>query len=287
MYWILIIFALVMFFRTWLQVRRNGETARIMKVMDHFQEEDKFFELADQEIASNPKPEFQNKTRVLRLFGDAAYKRHDEFMKDLQELDLKALYVQNNKVSLEYNEDSFYYLFMAVPNKLYSVGDPELIDPLYEKLDQDAEVLDKLLVSKLGHEAKKYYLKEGDLGKPFFEGMLEGDYAGYKYSPQLIGMYKDMVGVLLARMALDEGDMAKYESFVPDMKAFTASGLGKRWIKELGIVLPEDPKEEDEEPEEPEEINEAEETAPENEETPAEATVPEEAPAEEVKKDQE
>ena len=277
MYFIFVLFMIYMIFRTWLQVRRNGETNKIMRIMDHFQDEEQFFTLADEIISTNPKPEFQNKARVLRIFGDANYRRHEDFMKDLGELDIRALYVKNNQVNLEYNEDSFFYLFAAIANKLYSIGDTEMIAPLYEKLDQHTD-LDRLLISKIGHEAKKFYLKEDDYGKKFFEDMLEGEYAGYVYNKQLIGIYKSIVTSLLARMALDEGDEAKYKEYEPELQAFTASGLGKRWLRELNIEFPEET-EETAEPEETETPEEPEETA---EETAAEAEVS----AQEDKKEQ-
>ncbi|MBQ6452102.1 MAG: hypothetical protein IJJ29_09300, partial [Solobacterium sp.] len=259
MYIIFVLFMIYMIFRTWLQVRRNGETNKIMRIMDHFQDEDQFFTLADEIISTNPQPEFQNKARVLRIFGDANYRRHEDFIKDLGDLDLQALYMKKNQVNLEYNEDSFFYLFAAIANKLYSIGDTEMIAPLYEKLDQHT-ALDRLLISKIGHEAKKFYLKEDDYGKKFFEDMLEGEYAGYVYNKQLIGIYKSIVTSLLARMALDEGDEAKYKEYEPELQAFTASGLGKRWLRELNIEFPEET-EETAEPEETETPEETEETA--------------------------
>ena len=61
--------------------------------------------------------------------------------------------------------------------------------------------------------------------------------------------------------------MEQYEQQLPYLQSFSASGLGARWLKELGIELPKDPEEEEENTEEePEEASADEETEPEKEE---------------------
>ncbi len=256
MFYVMTLFMLALIYRTWLQVRRNGESAKVLKMMQYFTDENKFFEAADAEVQNQQNPEFRTKAIILRMFGESHYLRKEQFLNDLQLLDLSTLYAQNNnkRVNMDLNEDSFFYLYLAIPNNLYANGETDLLPPLYEKLAEYDNVLDSLLVTRLGKATRKYYLKEEGLGKGFYNALLEGEYAGLQYSKQLIGIYKSIATSMLARIALDEDDQAKFEELLPELQSFAqSSGLGKRWIRELAIELPDVPEDNEEvETEEPE-----------------------------------
>ena len=253
MIYVMTLFMLALIYRTWLQVRRNGETARVLKMMQYFTDEEKFFEVANTEIENQKSPEFKAKAMILRMFGESHYLRKEQFLNDLQALDVPSLYAKNQKVNLDLNEDSFFYLYLAIPNNLYANVETDLLPPLYEKLGEYDDVLEPLLVVQLGKAARKYYLKEGDHGAGFFNALLEGEYPGLRYSKQLIGIYKNIATALLARIALDDGNQEKFEEYLPDLRSFAqSSGLGNRWIRELSIELPDVPEDNEETEPEPE-----------------------------------
>ena len=215
---------------------RNKQIGEVMELMDHLDDAETFYRLADEKTASE-NAEFRNKVRCIKMFGDAYFSEIDRFREDLEALEPEALYLRNGKTDILNDEDSFFYLFLAIPNKLYHTGNAELIAPLYQKLDEHAEVLDTLLISKLGHEAAKFYRKEEDGGKAFFEQFLDGDYAGYRYNPQLIGIYKNIAMAFLAKLAQDAGEGIP-EEYLEELRTFAAGKLGSRWTEELGITIP-------------------------------------------------
>ena len=248
---ILAVLAVYMFLKVHTMSVRNKEIGQVLKMMDHLDNAEEFYRLADEEVQNARTGEYRNKALTLKLFGDAYFRRQDQFRADLEQLDPEPLYMQNGKQNIIFNEDSFFYLFLAIPNKLFHTDSTELIEPLFTKMDAYADPLDELLVSKLGHEAKKYYLHTDDLGKTFFKQFLDGEYAGYRYNTQLIGIYKNIAMAFLTRFAMDEGQEGIPEEYADEMRIFAQSTLGKRWLEELAITIPssepEETQEEDEE----------------------------------------
>ena len=108
------------------------------------------------------------------------------------------------------------------------------------------------------------------------ESFLEGEYGGYKYSKQRIGLYKNCEEALLAKMYEEENNTERLEECMEEIKTFgTKTRLGIRWLKEVGLSYPEEP-EEDEDTDAEEDEAETEET-----ETTAETEPEETAEAEE------
>ena len=242
---VLLFLLLYMLSRTVIMSRYNKRLKGVLQIMDHLDDEAVFYSTAEEVIQNCETPEYRNKAVVLKLFGDAYFSRRETFREDLESLDIESLYRSNGKESTGDNEDSFFYLFLAVPNKLYHTGNVDLIAPLYAKIDEHAEVLDSLLVAKLGREARKFYEGTDDSGKQFFEQFLEGEYSGYRYNKHLVGIYKNIAEAFLAKLALNEGKEIPEES-VSALRMFQQSTLGSRWLKELGVELP---AEEEEKPE--------------------------------------
>ena len=242
---VLLFLLLYMLSRTVIMSQYNKRLKGVLQIMDHLDDEAVFYSTAEEVIQNCETPEYRNKAIVLKLFGDAYFSRRETFQEDLESLDIESLYRTSGKESTGDNEDSFFYLFLAVPNKLYHTGNVDLIAPLYAKIDEHAEVLDSLLVAKLGKEARKFYEGTDDLGRQFFEQFLEGEYSGYRYNKHLVGIYKNIAEAFLAKLALNEGKEIPEDS-VSALRIFRQSTLGSRWLKELGIELPE---EEEEKPE--------------------------------------
>jgi hypothetical protein len=108
----------------------------------------------------------------------------------------------------------------------------------------------------------KYYKKEEDLGETFFRNIDAGEYPGFRYSKQLIGIYKNICDTMLCRILADRNE--DYSEFEVYAQNFAATGIGERWIKALGLDIKapgeetetaEETSEETEQKEEPEVID--------------------------------
>ncbi len=254
-----------MLYRIFLLTGRQKSNKKMLAILDQFDNEEEFFAAADQFIETEKDAEFVQKVSVLRLWGDTFYERDAEFKKHLEELSIDTLLNPDGKnKGFNQNEDSFFYLYMALPNRLYYRKAEGLRRLLHEKLSAYDEANAKVLLKKIYEENKKYYDNTDDRGRAFIESFLEGEYGGFKYSKQLIGLYKHCEEALLATMYQEENNTERYEECMEDLKSFgTNTRLGIRWLKELGLSYPEEPEEE----EASEESEESEETETDPEET--------------------
>ncbi len=215
--------------------KRNTRNKRMLAVLDKFHDEQAFYQAADAFLNSEKDNEYSSKTRILRLWADIRYEHDEEFFKDLEALDLTPIV---NEKTIQLNEDSLFYMFLAIPNRLYYRKRMDLLEPLDDKLKEIDEKTASLLVRKISEENRKYYNHIGDLGKEFYTKVLIGDYGQYFYSKHLIAMYKRIVATMLARIALDEGNQEEFNAQLSFLEVFETSPLGERWLMELGIELP-------------------------------------------------
>lgn len=219
--------------------KRNGLNRKMLAVLDCFADEEEFFSQADLFIENEKNQEFVNKTRVLRIWGDVRYERDEDLKKDLELLDLDALLMREDKKEdhLSLNEDSFFYLYIAIPNRLYYRGRMDLLEVVDQKLNTIQEDMKDMLVYNMKVQAMKYYEHRDDEGKKFFNDLLAGDYGDYKYTKQLIGIYKNVGNALLARIALDHEDAVAYSECIGMLESFETSPLGQRFLQELDIKV--------------------------------------------------
>lgn len=219
--------------------KQNGGNKRLMSMLDVFKEEEEFFNTANEVIASEKSPVLLEKEKVIKLWGEAYHNRDEDFSKSLEEVNLDTLVGDTRmKKSYEANEDAFFYLYLVIPNNLYSKGKLETIKAVDEKLKAVEEPLGKSLIQAIAKENRKYYFEEGDRGKEFYERVMDGDYGEYEYSKQLIGLYKGMVSAMLLSLYEKEDKKDKYEDLIPAVEAFSQTALGKRWLGEINLTLP-------------------------------------------------
>jgi hypothetical protein len=263
--------------------KRNALNRKMLNVLDTFnsdQEGKEFFERCDSFLATETDIEFLNKVRVLRLWGDVYHDRREDFRRDLEQLDLSKLIMktEKGKTNIELNEDSFFYLYLAIPNRFFYSHDTEDAALFQEKMETIRSEMGNRLVVAVGDANRAFYEKGGDTSRDFYKKLLDGDYGEYSYAKEMIGIYKNIASCMAARIALNLNDQADYDEYVPDLKNFAKSNLGRRYEMELGITLPEEPEEKDDE------AKEAGESEPqEDAETKAEEAKPAEAPAESEK----
>ena len=218
--------------------KRNGKNKMIIDAVRLINEKDMFFNRVDQLISTVNDPEFANKGRVLKLWGCAYHQDFSEFDSTLQELDIDSLIEDKKGVkSIDTNEDSFFYLYLAIPNVLHHVGRDDLRITMHAKLQPYEEILGNQLSKALSDQFDKYYDSVDDRGQAFFEKLLEGDYEGYIYSRTMIGIYKNLANATLYKIYQDQAKFDQLEDMKPMLEKFAETGVGKRWIQSLDITL--------------------------------------------------
>lgn len=270
---LLLIFLGYMIYNIYKMQKQSKKQKQLLSILDLIPQEEAFFKAADEFIETNDDPIYVAKISVLRLWGDVFYERQEEYYTHLEDLNIDVLMegdrkndtflykivssgIQNKGFSA--NEDSFFYLYMAIPNRLWSKKLFAMRKKLDEKLEPYAEGNEGTLLKRLYDENKKFYDKSEDCGKGFMQDLQEGNYSGYQYNKQLIGLYKQCEEALLACIVRDEGDYEAYEEMKGDLKTFSSSRLGERWLKECGIEIKDEEEESDDtEEENTEEVYEA------------------------------
>jgi len=265
---VLLIFTGFMAFRIFKMYGRNKLNQKMLNILDSFDNRDQFFHDADAFIEEHQGEEFSHKVCVLRLWGDAFYERDEEFRKHLGELNIDGLLNPDGKnKGYEVNEDSFFYLYLAIPNRMYYRNRDDLRSLMYEKMQAYDETNANALLKRICEENRHFYAHEGDRGKAYIQSLLEGEYGGFKYSRQLIGLYKHCEEAILAVILKDEGDQEGFEECMKNIDNFAHNTrLGKRWTKELGIEIQEEKEETETDEEKKEPSAEAEEPTAESKE---------------------
>ena len=218
--------------------KRNGKNKMIIDAVRLINEKEVFFNRVDQLISTVNDPEFANKGRVLKLWGCAYHQDFSEFDSTLQDLDIDSLIEDKKGVkTIDTNEDSFFYLYLAIPNVLNHIGRDDLRTTMHAKLQPYEELLGNQLTKALSDQFDKYYDSVDDRGQTFFEKLLEGDYEGYIYSRTMIGIYKNLANATLYKIYQDQAKFDQLEDMKPMLEKFAETGVGKRWIQSLDITL--------------------------------------------------
>lgn len=237
-----IMWALVIYFmiRIILLSQKNGKTKGLIEVIrfvdDENQFNDRIIALEDQFRDKNV--EFFQKTQVLKLWGAANHGRTTSFSSVLEKLQLEKLIQHNKGTSIGENEDSFFYLYISIPNILYGQNQLELMEKLFQKLSSISEQLSSEMVVQLGLQAKKYYQGQEDFGKSFYQSILEGDYETLTYSKNMISVYKSVCSSLLAKIAQEENDIEGLKAQMETVNHFNTLGVGQRFLNHLSFQMP-------------------------------------------------
>lgn len=219
--------------------RQSNDNNRMVRMLDAFQNEEEFFQTANEVISTETSPVLLEKEKVIKLWGEAYHNHEEDFKNTLSEIKLEEfLRAPKGRKPYDANEDAFFYLYLVIPNNLYSKGRFDLIDLVNEKLKSVEDIFQTALVKKLSEENLKYYRKEEDKGKEFYKRVIEGDYAEYDYSKQLIRLYKGIVGAMLVSLCDENEEKELYEDAIAAAESFNQTNLGKRWLNEINVVLP-------------------------------------------------
>ena len=220
--------------------RQRTQNQSLVSVINAIQDPDEFFRKADEMIETSETELYINKGRVLKLWGSAYHERYDMFQEVLNTIDTNALISRKNgTVSILSSEDSFFYLYLAIPNILEGNKQRAYREMLAEKLAPVSEELKNQMVVQLSGYCDQYYREEGDKGLSSFEKILEGDYEGVDYSKNLIGLYKMVCSAMCAKIYEVENNTEKYEEVLPMTQSFAKTGVGRRWLKSIDLQIEE------------------------------------------------
>ncbi len=236
-----------MIIRMFIMNKRTKKSRSLIEVVNTIGDKDEFFEkMKEFEETMKDDEEFLNKGRVIKLWGYAFHNEFLDFENTLDSINIDKLMSQgkNGSVSITENEDAFFYLYLGIPNILEKDEMPLYRRKLKEKMDAYMDLLKDQLVQVLGNEVNKFYEKEDDQGLAFYEELLAGNYAQYQYSKSLIGIYKSIANATAAYLYKQQGNQEKYDECMPMLENFNKSGIGERWIKQLGLEVKEEVEEE-------------------------------------------
>jgi len=237
----LVLYGLAIYFivRTVLLSKRQGNNKKIIDLVHSVDDKEEFFKKSDELISTLKEEEFVVKTKILKLWGMAMHHEYDEFESLLDTIDFRLLFKKKGKdISIDLNEDSFFYAYIAIPNMLFNDNRNDLRIKLENKLNEQVDNdLKEHLVKNISGAICKYYNHEGDLGLSFYETVLNGEYEEYIYSRTMIGLYKSIVNAMACKIYLDTNNSEKYEECKSYLEDFYETRIGHRWIDGLNIEI--------------------------------------------------
>lgn len=234
-----------MFIRSYNIIKLGKKNRAVVDALQKVADENEFDEFIDQK-QQDADEVLRNKLNVIKLWGKAYHKHTEEYDNILEDTNLDYLFKQGkNGLTIESNEDAFFYLSLAIPNMLYGNGLNEERKKVWAKLSTKKDILDDQLVVKIGEACEKYYDGKEDKGQSFFEKVLEGDYGEFKYSKSLIGLYKEICTTMLYKI-YDENNDERKEECKPTVEIFATRGVGDRWLHAMNIELEKEEQEQEE-----------------------------------------
>ena len=192
-------------------------------------------------IEKESDPTLKTKAMLVKINEDLGNKEVNE---ELNNIDIKNIFFDkeffsNEKTDL--NSEAFLWLILIL-SKASSLGLIDVMKTTYDKVNE----YDEILKNRVEYQVFKstYFVLTNKESLEFLKSLLAGEYSGYTYDKNLIGIYKKVAACLLAYLKedLDESDKLLINSFVTTL-------IGSRFTKDLGIYdeykVEEDIKEED------------------------------------------
>lgn len=209
--------------------RTNRKMSKVIELVKLLEDENAFMEKADEYIQNAAGDEERTKFQILKLWGICYHGKYGEYESLLDEVRPEHLLGTRNS-----NDDSFFYLFLAIPNILQAAGRWEELDALVRKTEEQKEIYEKRLDYQIAGNCNRYYKNEGDRGFSFFEAIMDGSYEEYSYNRQLIGLYKQVVASMLVSQYEERGDRDHYDEMKAIADGFRETRIGEMWIANLG-----------------------------------------------------
>ena len=226
--WAMLIYLIMSMFLNRKMQAGNPLIDLVKKIKDR----NEFFTAADELIASDDVVT-ANKARCVKLWGLTYHEEYDSFEQLVNEINPDEL-ISGDKITD--NEDSFFYLLLGIPNMLAGKGRNEELKLLQEKMQPYREKLKNQMVVLLSEGCDHMYAGEPEEGRKVFERILEGEYEGYSYNKQLIGLYKQICAAELINIYKETGETEKIDDLKDLVQEFANSGVGQRWIANIGLA---------------------------------------------------
>lgn len=231
--YVLLIYLII---RSFMNQRKYNRIKGINECLDVIEDEEQFFPKIDAYIAQAKEEEMVSRAEVIKLYGIIIHKKYDEFEEVLDKINIDSFILnKQGKPSIEEEEVSFFYLYLVFPILLWGDDKNDLREKINSKLEPYAEQFDLQLVKRIGDSFNAFFDQKDDRGKAFDQKIMDGDYADYYYAKALIGLYKDLVNAVLAKIYKDEGEEAKYQDCAELVQSFGETNIGKRLETALGI----------------------------------------------------
>ena len=230
--------AIYMVFRTMMMSKRTKKNRILIDAMHSIREEDVFFEKINAMIETE-EGSYKTKAQIIKLWGMAYHERYARFEDALNDINMETLMLRdrNGNISIQNDEDSFIYMYLAIPEMLYMTGNLEEREMMREKLRQHEDFMKNQIVYALSEAMDKCFEDRDDKGLKFCEDLLAGEYGGYIYSKSMIGLYKSMAAAQAMKVYKETGETEKYEELLPMVREFAENGIGSRWVKGLKLDI--------------------------------------------------
>lgn len=225
------------------QAKANKTIQPIINLIRKIDDRDAFLEGCDSGIAKAKSEMEKTKYQVLKLWGLSTYGMYEEYDELLPQVNTAAL-LGNKKAP---NDDSLFYMVLAIPNILQKNHDEERADALLAKVKNEVSGAERRLDYQVGMACLDAYFDRNDKGVSFFEGVMDGDYGDYDYQKNLISLYKEVVAAMLYKHYSVTGESEKLEDVKPMAESFNETRIGETWLKNIGAEMPSETEEEDEE----------------------------------------
>lgn len=245
------VFMAYMIVRVILLSKSNKKNNKMINIIKSISDKDYVFEKTEELLAELPEEDvYQDKVRIIKLWAHCYHGMYEGFSDTLNEIRVEKLVTyKKNRPSIAQNEDSFFYLYLTIPNILYKDKEEENRKQIIAKMKEYEDLLKDELLVHIAEACNMFYDNEGDLGQSFFEKVLEGDYGEFYYNKQMIGFYKNICGTMLTKIYEMHGETEKYEEIKYMAETFNKTHLGQRWVKAIDLDIEEtEQKIENEEP---------------------------------------
>lgn len=221
-----------MIFRMLAMRKVNKKMSKLIDLVKVLEDREAFMTKADENIEAAATDEERTKFQILKLWGLCYHKEYENYERLLDEINPSVLIASKST-----NDDSFFYLLLAVPNILQADERWDELKKLEEKTENNREEFEKRLDYQISVHCLKYYRNEDDKGFAFFESVMEGNYGEYFYNRQLIGLYKETVATMLIKEYENKGDMEHYDEMKSICEQYQQTRIGDMWLKNMGIIL--------------------------------------------------
>lgn len=224
---VIVIMMLVSNFRKIKNVRKDARY--VDAYMRILRDEEGSHENLDNYIGEEVNPELINKSLIVKVYTDLLDRRNAG--ETVERINFDEVFgVDGNYVSekVSRNSDTFVWLLLDLfkANELNNEG---LLDALYEKVSKyEMERQVEYLVFKAAYEIFK---NKEDKDLSFLNKLLQGDYVGYAYDKQLVGVFKKISAALLvyANAEINQEDEVM-------LKDFSGTQVGNRILRSLSLL---------------------------------------------------